>query len=361
MIPNEIRPKVLEARNLLARCIGAHGVWADPTRYRFQCWTRDLVIATMHALFSENRADVVKMHLDNLARRQRSNGQIPILFLDRHLPFLWDKVRRSIRGKKMAFMLKRYLAGELWNLTPGTRDSEILWIIGMYEYAERTGDMTLRSKHGHRVIEAFWYVERHLVRNGLIVGCDWRDTMERQLIDTPLLTNNCLLHRAYALTGQQGKADVLRDRINREFWTGTGYRDFPGNDRFDPLGASFGVLYGIIPEEHYPAVVAGFRSVDTPHGVTIKCRHNAHRPEERGVIERTDGVVVWPFVLGFSVLALIKMGERKLAEEQYRKMLELDGFWEWYDPADGKGYGASAQLWSAALFIRATLALYNSD
>jgi len=202
--------------------------------------------------------------------------------------------------------------------------------------------------------KALDYIETELINEeGLIIGCDWRDTMEKELGKKPLLTNNCLLHMAYRICGENRKAAGLRDRINQVFRKGNKYLDYPGNDRFDPLGGSFAVLHGVSSPEFYPGLIDSFRSVDTEFGFTIKCRHNPVSREEREVIDRTDGVVVWPFVVGFSILAVLKMGYRELAEEQLRKLIRLNGFREWYDPATGKGYGATEQLWSALLFLRA--------
>jgi glycogen debranching enzyme len=349
--------KVMQANAILSRCIGAKGVWADPTRYRFQCWTRDFVIAILPVLLESREVKIAKVHLENLSKRQRSNGQIPILFLDQMWPFLFDKVERSWKSRKISFMLRRFLSGQLWNLTPGTRDSEILYIIGVYEYASESGDLRFISKHRSTIQKAVSYIEKNLMRDGLVIGCDWRDTMDKELGDKPLLTNNSLLYRAYCLMGELEKAGQLREQINARFWTGSSYLDYPGNDRFDPLGGAFAVLCGVAPEERYGSLAKSFKLIGSPHGVTIKCRHNPMSPEEKEVIERTDGVVVWPFVAGFSVLALMKMREFAMAEDQFAKLNELSGFREWYDPATGKGYGALEQLWSALLFMRAANAV----
>ncbi|MFA5070347.1 MAG: hypothetical protein WC528_03635 [Patescibacteria group bacterium] len=349
--------KKRNADKILRRCIGTKGVWADPSRYRYQCWTRDFALAIMPALLALGETQIVKIHLENLSKRQRPNGQIPILFLDRLYPFLLDKISKSWKDRKCSFMLRRFLAGKLWNLTPGTRDSEILYLIGMHEYAERTRDKNLLIRYASQIQNALNYIERNLMKNNLVIGCDWRDTMERELGEKPLLTNNSLMYHAYRLMGETKKAAQLRRKISRQFWQDGFYLDYPGNLRFDPLGGAFAILYDVAPREHYPSLAASFRSVDTPHGITIKCRHNPISPEEERVIERTDGVVIWPFVVGFSILALIKMGERDLAESQFKKLLGLEGFREWYDPATGQGYGASEQLWSATLFLRSAAEL----
>lgn len=350
----EQKQKIQKATDILKSCIGNEGIWADPTRYRYQCWTRDLVIAVLPALVDIGETDIIKKHLENLSTRQRANGQIPILFLDETLKWLIIKAKKGLREGKIPFMIRRFFAGGVWNLTPGTKDSEILYTIGMYEYADRTGDRSLLEKYQENIDKAFAYIESTNLVDGLAIGCDWRDTMEKQLADEPLLTNNCLLYHAYVLAGEKSKAQKLREKINSFFWKGNSYMDYPGEMRFDPLGGAFAVLYGVADKEKYGDIIKSYHSVDTKNGVTIKCKHNPFTAEEKEVIERTDGIVVWPFIVGFSVLAINEMGDHSFAKEQLDKMFSLSGFYEWYDPANGKGYGALEQLWSATLLLRAS-------
>lgn len=348
--------KVLLAEAILKRCMGTNGVWADPTRYRFQCWTRDFMLAILPLLLERKQYSIARKHLEQLSKRVRKNGQVPILFLDQTLPFLTDKIAKSIKDRKLSFMLKRWVTGNLWNLTPGTRDSEIAYLISMHTYDTVSNDHSLLTDHMKTVDRVTRYVENTLMHEGLVTGCDWRDTMHIELGKTPLLTNNSLLYAAYTHMHRQ-KSTWLRERINQKFWNGTSYQDAPDRERFDPLGGALAILHGVIPRERYTSLVESFHSVDSPHGVTIKCKHNPFGPEEQAVIDRTDGVVVWPFIVGFTVLALIKMGETEFAEEQFQKLNALNGFREWYDPENGKGYGALEQLWSATLYLRCVSAL----
>jgi len=354
---NSKSPKVRDAEQILERCIGTHGVWADPTRYRHQCWTRDFALAILPLLIECREFAIARTHLQELTKRVRKNGQVPILFLDKTLPFLTDKVTKSIRDRKISFMLRRYVTGNLWNLTPGTRDSEICYLIAMHEYAIHAHDQSLITDNVEVLHRVMHYIEHNLITDGLLTGCDWRDTMHRELGKSALLTNNSLLYHAYMLMHQTQKAHWLLQRINQKFWNGTSFQDAPNRSRFDPLGGALAVLHGAIPHDRYASLIQSFRSVDSPHGVTIKCKHNPFGPEEQEVIDRTDGVVVWPFIVGFSVLALIKMGDIKFAQEQFDKLTALKGFREWYDPANGKGFGTNEQLWSATLYLRAANAL----
>ncbi len=349
--------KKTEAQEILERCVGRKGIWADPTRYAHQCWTRDMMLAIMPVLLAQKRFADVRNHLENLSKRQKPNGQIPILYLDGTFAWLASKLAKSIRTRKMSFMLKRFLAGELWNLTPGTRDSEIMYLLGMLTYAREANDWSLIDTYSEQISRALSYVETSLMHDGLILGADWRDTMHRELNDKALLTNNSILYHVYLQLNKVDEAVALRQRIDQRFWSGSQLMDYPGATRFDPLGAALAIIFDVVPPSRFPDVVAGFRSVDTQYGVSIKCRHNPTSAEEASVIERTDGVVVWPFIVGFTVLALDAMGEAEFAQEQFAKLSALKGFREWYDPESGNGYGAHEQLWSATLYLRAQQSL----
>ncbi len=224
----------------------------------------------------------------------------------------------------------------------------------MYEYAYHTNDWELLGKFPTAVKQSIDYVEKNNMINGLASGADWRDTMEKELANKLLLTNNVLLVRAYKLKGESEKAENLKQRILSQFVCDGLFVDYlPDGIRPDPLGLALGVLYDVIPAEMYELVMKQFESVDTDCGVTIKYIHNPYSPGEQEVFAETDGEVVWPFVVGFTVMALIKMGYHIYAREMFQKIEQLDGFYEWYDPRDGKGYGAPEQLWSAALYLRA--------
>jgi len=67
--------------------------------------------------------------------------------------------------------------------------------------------------------------------------------------------------------------------------------------------------------------------------------------------------VIWPFINGFMILAAIKAGLNDLAKTQFAKWNQTNGFFEWYDPITGQGYGSKEQLWSAALYLRTAEAI----
>ncbi len=375
--------KYANAVDILRGCLGTHGVWADAgDRYRYQCWTRDLNLAAREALGCLGHRATVGVHLEELARRQRPDGRVPIVFLDGavgHLAFLRDKFVRSIALRRPSFMLRRYLAGKLWDLTPGTRDSELHFAVAALEHARwlqrqpgaTRDDVEASLQLLDAADGALAYVREHLVdHEGLPVGCDWRDTMQVELRDARLLTNACLLYRAYQLSSAAGDAATVRAAVRRHFWSRDGHLvDWPGANRVDPLGASLAVLYDVVGVDVYPAVLDSLRSTDTPCGVAVQCEHAPFGLGEAAVVARTRGHVVWPFVVGYAIRAAAKMArvgrawsrvDRQLvsdaeqfAHDQFNKLTRLPGHREWYAPDTGEGCGAKEQMWSAALYVTA--------
>ena len=123
------------------------------------------------------------------------------------------------------------------------------------------------------------------------------------LQDKFLLTNNTLLFRAYALLGEEKKTSVLKEKINQNFWTGSYYRDYLGQDDFDTLGNAWAILFDIAPENYYEPVINKLKELDTPYG--YKTNNVLPAPasqKEKFIIEKTTQYsVIWPFITGFAI------------------------------------------------------------
>lgn len=259
----------------------------------------------------------------------------------------------------LSFLLRRCFSRDgIGKLSPWTRDSEFLYALAVASFAKRTHDDSFLRSHASRVEAALDYVESSLMKDGLIFGGDWRDTRP-DLTDKFLLTNNCLLYRAYTLLGETKKAVVLKDAINGRFWTGSYYRDYIGVDDFDTLGNALAILFAIAPQDRWALVIEGAETLDTPYGYKLnKVTIPPKSKEETAVMLRTNQFgVIWPFIHGFMILAALKASKTDIAERQFKKWNKLDGFYEFYDPTTGKGHGSIDQVWSAALFLRTARAL----
>lgn len=351
--------KLQLARGIIETCIGPRGVWASPVRYKYQCWTRDFVIATEEALFDLGMYEVAKTHLNELAKHQYQDGRMPIMFLDKPMRWLALKTWHSIRNWRMSFLLRQYFSKDgIGQLSPWTRDSEFLYVLGVARLSRVLNDDAFLAKHAQQISAALNYVESSLMKDGLIFGGDWRDTRP-DLTDKFLLTNNCLLYQAYALLGETKKAAVLKDTVNNRFWTGSYYRDYIGVDDFDTLGNALAILFDIAPRNRWASIIQSAEALDTPYGYKLnKVTLPPKSKEETEIMLRTNQFgVIWPFIHGFMILAALKGGKDGVARRQFKKWTALDGFFEFYDPITGNGHGSVDQVWSAALYLRTTRAL----
>jgi hypothetical protein len=389
--------KVERAISIIRRCIGEKGVWASSGRYRNQCWTRDFCIATSF-LFMHNpdlqNINLVLSHLTNIAANQKSNGKIPILFLDNEKEFLKDKIEKSIETKKISFMLQRYLDNSLDDLTPHTRDSEVLFIITVCELllcSLSTPGLLKNPSTVHTfsnlllaACSALKYIENNILTDGLIHGADWRD-VRIDLDDKTVLTNACLLYRAYDLLSEvcahdkikqiyvdtgyhrifnnefienallhKKSAEKIKQIIQNDFWNEEYFNDYPSANKFDLLGNSLTIIYGIASKEQSELIFNQALLLSTPFGIkTTETFLPPLNEKEKTVMDR-DNAVIWPFTNGFILNAMIMTGGRwiDVAKKEFSKWCNLDGFYEWYDIVDGQGYGSVDQVWSAALFLR---------
>jgi hypothetical protein len=389
-----------QAVELIKNCIGKKGVWASNDRYAHQCWTRDFCLA-MLPLFLYNKDlkcdKIVLEHLYNISSHQiKKSGKVPILFLDSKKKFIEDKHQKSLKSGKTSFMLQRYFDGGLADLTPHTRDSEVLFIIAVSEYQKYMIKKTNSSSWYHKEADinyakfsALKYIENVLLSSSkLIQGADWRD-VRYDLNDKQVLTNACLLYYAYVSLRENQKAGNILEIIQNNYWNGKYFIDYPGvpkgtncsqlagvacanlfaeqsevpsckegtpgSDTFDLLGNSLVVLYDIADGSQKEVIFKYVASIVTNHGIkTTETFLPPLNDEEKLIMER-DKAVIWPFTIGFMLEAMIKKGSSEwinFAKEELKKWDNLDGFYEWYDIVNGQGYGSKNQVWSAALYLR---------
>lgn len=348
-----------EAKSIILACIGKNGVWASSFRYKYQCWTRDFVIATEDLLLEWGDDDIVKKHLENLAQHQYADGRMPIMFLDNTFKWLLIKTWNSILNRRISFLLRGYFSKDgIGQLSPWTKDSEILFTLGITKYVTKINDPKFLVEHQEKIKSALSYVEKNLMQDGLVSGGDWRDTRP-DLNDKCLLTNNCFLFQAYKLLGEAEKAEQLKHNINQKLWAGTYYRDYLGVDDFDTLGNALAILFGVAPKDYHTPILSSAEKLDTKYGyklngVTLPAKSRA---ETEVMLKTNQFGVIWPFIHGFMILAATEAGAIDLALRQFKKWQSLDGFFEFYDPLTGRGLGSAEQIWSAALYLRVEKAL----
>jgi hypothetical protein len=354
--------KIKQAEEILIKCIKTNGICASTVRYDNQCWTRDLCIAIIPYVVQTTNPVIplsnVLVHIENIQKRQKANGQVPIVFLNDVDMFVKEKTEKELRTGQKSFMLKRHKLGELENLTPHTRDGELLYILAVHSLCQRFPD-EIESSTVTRLLKsarlALEYVENNILNSdtGLIMGADWRDTRE-DLDQSCVLTNACLLKQVYAVTEQRDKEVKVMSEINK-LWNGKYFDDYKGCSNFDVFGNSLAVLYGISNQGQTESIFQFASTLTTPYGIKMtEVFLPALSDKEQKMMEK-DKAVVWPFVSGYMLYAMACLGGSKwvdFAQQEFLKWASLHGFYEWYSISNGEGFGSEGQAWSAAQFLR---------
>jgi len=325
----------------IKRCMGRYGFYASADLYLKQYWIRDMVYS-IDPLLDLGYSELVKRQLTLTLERQKSSGEVPTLIFD-DLPSI------SVAYRLAKTLSKRGLKQLVHRVK--TYDSNLLTLIGVYKYVERTGDEGFLKTVEERVNRLWGFVNRVLV-NGLIPGADWRDSM-LNYSSRFTFSNQILLISANRLAGRLKEAEWIKDVVEKAFWDEDlgHYRDHQNSTHFDTLGHTLAILEGLIHEDRLRGILRGFEAASTRFG--FKNIQPGYREDECG--QRPgyyQNSTVWPFIQGFAIKALVNSGIRSRAEEEFGKFTDLLGFNEWYNLA-GRPDGSSDQLWSAASYLRA--------
>ena len=171
----DVKDKRLEAKDIMRKCkVEGKGFVASNDRYTNQMYSRDLCISVFHymeerekklsklqklhisklraqnqedrsllpyentsfqmELESDERACV--SHFQQIMNAQGSDGSIPIIILVNEEAFKKKKLEQFEKTGRKSFILSRFLEGKLHQLTPHTRDSEVLYVRTVYTFLE---------------------------------------------------------------------------------------------------------------------------------------------------------------------------------------------------------------------------------
>ncbi len=353
-----MQKKLKNAISVITRCRGDKGFYASSERYKYEYWTRDLCYC-VNSLISLGFAKDVKNQLLTIWKKQAMNGEVPRYMIDKRFKWLPGKLFTKIRNGKILSTIKSLDTMET-RFNKWTIDSTPLTVIATYKYAAASGDSHIIEALKPQIEKALRYTKLH-VRDFLIRGGDWRDSMP-WLRNKFLLSNNVMLYELYKILGEGGKATIIKDRINSEFWNGEYYTDFIGSVNFDCFGASSAVLSGIVPRGHFKKLSEKILSASSKYGIKNMVEVKPVNREENGANESCNQrYAIWPLVNTYAIMAIRKMGANAAAEKELKKMENLLGFREWYNPDTGDGHGSREQLWSAVAYYELIKVLRYSN
>jgi len=330
------------AEETIKRCIGKDGFYASADLYLKQYWIRDMVYS-IEPLLNLGYSELVKKHLTYTLKRQKPSGEIPARILETPPP-----ISKLYRQTKILFER----SPKLLFRRPLTYDSNLLTLIGVYRYAEHTGDEELLEDARGSLGRVWGFIKGVLV-DGLLPEADWRDAM-LNYTSRWTFCNQILLITANRLAGRLEEAEQVEDALDRVFWDEDlgYYRDHQKSTHFDTMGHALAILEGLIPPSRLRSVLKGFEAASTKFG--FRSIQPSYREEECGQKPwYYQNSTVWPLIQGFAVAALAKSGVKSRAEEEFNKLVNLPGFNEWYNPSTGEPNGSADQLCSATSYLRA--------
>lgn len=233
---------------------------------------------------------------------------------------------------------------------------------------------------------------------------DWRD--EQWVLGYGLYVNT-IIYCYLRLLGLDKQADTLRHRMNQSVMVngekpahvpeGFVFSDKPYyamwtykvlySDRFDLLGNCLAILSGIAEPETGRAIIdwveeqckqlrqESLLAVDLP-----PCLLPYIMPQDPDWMPRDElynqpGAYhnggIWPFICGFYIAALVRVGYIGLAQEKLEILTDLVchtkdaqvefGFNEWFQAQTGLAQGQDWQTWSAAMYLYTTDAVEKNQ
>lgn len=345
-----------EALAVIEECKTETGFYASGDLYKHEYWTRDFSYS-LEGLLEAGHAETARKNLESLWDRQKLNGKLPVLFIKNKLPWMYNSLKK---GRLKSFLGSFSGLVGIINSIFGVSDPTPHAVLATYDYARITGDYSVIKAFAPRIKKAIDYIERQY-DDRMLVGCDWRDLMP-EMKKKKLLSNQCLLYRIYCLSGLKEKAEILKQRINENFWNGEFYISALDSADFDVLGTSLAVRWGIIPKERYLKTALMLRRASGQYGIKNMILSSENYKIGKVRIAKCDQYgTIWPFVSYNAVVALHEMGCKEEALEEFNKLDNLPGFNEWYEPHSGRPCGSRDQLWSAAMYITATKKLKTNS
>ena len=371
----------LESLALLQRNLCAHGILAasrseaaEARRYT-RIFGRDAAICVLAmcgsgvAVLEQGALDSV----DALARDQADNGQIP-KYVDpdgRDADFWYlGCIDATLWWLIAVDHLRRHGAAEPARWQPGV-DRALAWLLAQEHQTFRLLQQNEASDWAD-IMPRSGYV---LYSNAL-----WVEVKRRYALDHAPAT----LHHFNHLFQPFGRdlPEYRRARLLRHYAV-RGQRD-PGlylsfvnlsfaGDEGDVFGNLLAILCGLAGDARAHEIVQALRAaqVADPYPVRVVTRPIPRRhPRWRAYMARHrqnhphqyHNGGIWPFVGGFWVLALARLGQRDLARAELRKLARANAagdwrFTEWFHGRSLAPLGMAGQSWNAATFVLALRAL----
>lgn len=371
-----------KAIRVLEHCAKKTGFYASGLPGGYEAtWARDSMITSLGASLVPKKKfeEPFRKSIELLSKNQSKHGQIP------NAVGSWNTERRS-------------------DVTFNSIDSTLWYLIGHQTYAKNYKTKTLLNKYKKNIERAFTWLEyQDPNEDSLLVQqptMDWEDAFPHKYGRT--INTEALYYWVLTLYGKKKQAEHLKKIVNGEIekylslynsklgyyypwaWKTHGPKVREEEYWFDTLGNLLAIVSGLATPKiaksilrHiqkneinrpypcktiYPAIKKGDKEY---HSYFEECEaHDAYHYLNGGI---------WPFIGGFYVASLVKVGERAKAKKElellakanqeisgeWKKISEIKssnfGFSEWLDGKKGKVAGSASpyQAWSAGAYLYA--------
>ncbi|GAB4581311.1 MAG: hypothetical protein Fur0022_40580 [Anaerolineales bacterium] len=343
-------------------------------------WARDTGFAS-YGLVELNELQAAKEALEVFLLTQNETGQFPVKihsthFLERYLYSILKREQPVDRP-----ISPRYITAH----NTISLDGNALLIIGILNYAFRSGDYAFVRQYWPNLLKALAWLETHVKEEDSLLHqgafTDWADSIARQgkilytnviywkaLLDMAEVAQTCGHPDDRRLLGE--KARHVREAINAHFWRpDLGY--YVTSQFFDNLssgGNLLAIAWGLASPEQAHTILDAMRYFGMGTPVPTKAVHRAYPRQFIAIENRLAGIAdyhtyfAWLWLGAWHVIALAHMRRLEEARELLYNMSRVivrDGaVHEVYRPdghyASTFWYTSESPLtWSAGMFIYA--------
>jgi glycogen debranching enzyme len=374
-----------------------------------EVWARDAVISCLGLVAAgvPTGLDLLRNSLKSLETWQSPLGRIP------------NHVIRA--GPEAKLQADTMFAGAV--------DSSLWFIIGYCVLAQAVGDAEEVRQHWDSLNKAYCWLEYQDSNEcGLLEvheSMDWADLLANHynsLLPNILWywANKSMAQMARVISARDaqfsGRAADIRFKINQLLWVGPeierdyawteahraewlfsqrlvdaalvarpyylpymAFRDY--GDRFDSLGNLLAVIFGVADERQSASILDYIVEAGVAEPWPVKAFWPVISPGEKDWREyyrqynlnlphQYHNGGAWPFLGGFYVAALVKVGRFSRAKEQLVRLAEMNrasrtesewDFNEWFHGLSGRPMGHSRQSWSAGMFLFAYAAVASRE
>ncbi len=362
----QVREKAIE---VLKHCAKPQGFYASGLPGGYEAlWARDSMIASLGASITGTAFQTpFRKSLELLSEHQSELGQIS------NAVGSYNVERKS-------------------DITYNSIDSSLWYLIGHHVYAKAYNDRVLLQKYAKHIKKALlWLQYQDPNEDKLLVQqptMDWQDAFPHKY--GRVLNTQALYYAMLRMYGDNGLATRIQRVINGNIeqylslydkklgyylpWIWKNHDgDREQEEWFDTLGNLLAIVTGLATPEIARSILRHMeeqqinrpypcRAIDPPLKPGGKEWHSYFEQCDAKTPYHYSNAGVWPFIGGFYVASLVKMGYCEKAEKELNLLAQANqkrkdggewGFQEWLHGKTGQAIGNSEpyQAWSAGMYL----------